>query len=801
MEGCAVVPSLIEDFTGVSVRSPFFSGNPTLELFPAHNKPDKKNRVALLYGSNGSGKSTIAQGFREYIEFTQPRSVEIRMRCGNAELFVSPSMRLGKIFVFDEKYVEQSVKIRASGLDAIVLFGQQIQLEQEIQTTQDSINVLSDKIQQQDALCRRYSDSNDTFSPQAWIGKITKILQESGGWAETSGIKIKHNRTSTRVNESEIDRLGKIQPNQSLSETQGEFSKTYALYSSIDFTANPIQASVRQIQFDENIETVTSEMLSIPLKRPVLSERESELLDMFGMKAISDSKGFLVDYDQTICPMCLQPVSDEYRATAIQKIENILNRDVEDFREKLKLLFQNECAEVLHQAYSVIDAGLYSRIKEKTHIFNAAVQRHNNAIQCKIDNPFDPVDYSSTIGLADAYRALNVTLEQMETARLAYNNMIAGKRRTELKLLRLNDELAYYAINGLYSSLCKQRSEKTLALGTLDVLQKDLLRLNEKLQYLDAQRKNYQIAVDQINKSLEYIFYAKDRLSLELGADQLYHLKSYGQPVAPEKVSCGERNALALCYFFSEMAKNTDSRSLYSDECLLVIDDPISSFDVENRVGMLSFLRFKLNQVLSACATTKVLVMTHDISVLFDLQKAFEEIAKHCKAKGMSSEFQLVQLKDKHLEPFGYKRHNEYTDLLRKIYNYARNPDVEQEYVIGNVMRRVLEAFSSFSFKKGIEDVSLDENILAILPDEASRMYFQNSMYRLVLNGESHFEEAIQGHPETSFFSHLSAAEKQRTAKDILCFIYKINRTHTIAHLPDAGNDLETWWSNITTPN
>ena len=64
-------------------------------------------------------------------------------------------------------------------------------------------------------------------------------------------------------------------------------------------------------------------------------------------------------------------------------------------------------------------------------------------------------------------------------------------------------------------------------------------------------------------------------------------------------------------------------------------------------------------------------------------------------------------------------------------------------------------------------------------------------MYRLVLNGESHFKEAVQGAPEMSFWVHLSTAEKQRTAKDILCFIYKLNELHILMHLPDAKPDLD----------
>lgn len=102
-------------------------------------------------------------------------------------------------------------------------------------------------------------------------------------------------------------------------------------------------------------------------------------------------------------------------------------------------------------------------------------------------------------------------------------------------------------------------------------------------------------------------------------------------------------------------------------------------------------------------------------------------------------------------------------------------------------------------YEKGINDISLDSRVLALLPDDNARTYFQNSMYRLALNGESYFEEAIRCASEITFYSHLSETEKQRTARDVLCFLYKINELHLLSHLPDAKNDMESWWETICT--
>mgnify|MGYP005799339093 FL=1 len=96
----------IDSMTGIVIKSPFFDGPSALELFPTHPNVLKnpsaphKNRVALLYGANGSGKSTIAQGFREYQGSVSPRTVEISPSVGTAIIKMSPGMKAGKDLCF-----------------------------------------------------------------------------------------------------------------------------------------------------------------------------------------------------------------------------------------------------------------------------------------------------------------------------------------------------------------------------------------------------------------------------------------------------------------------------------------------------------------------------------------------------------------------------------------------------------------------------------------------------------------------------------------------------------------------------
>ena len=101
--------------------------------------------------------------------------------------------------------------------------------------------------------------------------------------------------------------------------------------------------------------------------------------------------------------------------------------------------------------------------------------------------------------------------------------------------------------------------------------------------------------------------------------------------VLPKNVSVGERNIIGLCYFFTSIMAGKNKDTAYNDEYLIIIDDPISSYDFENRIGILSFLKHKLSQFLDGNINSKAIVMTHDLLTLFDFEKICEELNENWK--------------------------------------------------------------------------------------------------------------------------------------------------------------------------
>jgi hypothetical protein len=168
------------------------------------------------------------------------------------------------------------------------------------------------------------------------------------------------------------------------------------------------------------------------------------------------------------------------------------------------------------------------------------------------------------------------------------------------------------------------------------------------------------------------------------------------------------------------------------------------------------------------------------------MDKVFSELLPNKK----KSNILKFCLNNKRLEESGTT--NEYSTMLNDVYNYASGVGRVSENAVGNEMRRVLEAYSTFLYREGIESVSTKEEILECMTD-SEQEYFESRMYRLVLHGESHSEEKIKTIDDLNFSQFIAPIEKVKTAQDIICFLYALNKVHLRAYLSYHENDSSHW--------
>lgn len=535
------------------------------------------------------------------------------------------------------------------------------------------------------------------------------------------------------------------------------------------------------------------------IEKPELTEREHYLLELAQTGNTSQLNRMVTIFSNKnvcACPVCMQPVSEEYKQNLVQSVQKVLSKAVEEHQESLRQFIMDEIEFNFSPFIKLANTDLCSKLLLE---FNAAIKYNNLVIQSKIDDPYTPCEQQLQ-PISTLLTRLNVAFDKLECERIEYNKEITATKPIVDHLTKINNQIAHFDIQDSYLRYLACAAQAKKEQEKLVELQNASARTKHRLDELEAMQKNVQVAVSIINNNLNYIFFSNTRFKIDYRNGN-YILLSNGKSVRPSQVSQGERNIIGLCYFFASILQNQEESSGYTKEYLLVIDDPVSSFDIENKTGIMSFLRYQLGKFLLGNKDTRAIIMTHDLPTYYDSEKIFKELTAASETIcGEKPVYRLYELKNQKLVTFSYNKRQEYSELIKIVYNYALGNATEYELVIGNIMRQMLEAFSTFQYKKGFDDISTDQSILALLPEDVYKTYFENLMYRLILNNGSHRLEQTQSMSDMYFFTVISDSEKQRTAKEILCFIYLLNKKHLLSHLEgctDIESNLQHWCNDI----
>lgn len=803
--GCIneVIP-LYEGLTGLRFSGAAFTEETAIEFFPPSDKSSV--RASLIFGKNGSGKTTISNAILKSCNRSSIEGIRTAhfLDAENNELnLLDPELE--HIFVFNEKYTEQNVRIKRDGLNTIVMLGEQVDLDEKIKKAKSAHDVAVEARSMQEVMVKKYGDKNSVSSPDYYIEKMTKALQGDDNWAGRERI-ISGTRTNAPVKSDTYKRIIQHEPTVAKSDIHSKYEESLsALRAAADESArikDAVPVSMVELMQLGHKEKEIVDLLAVQLQKPELSDREKYLLSLVesGKTAqLDEMQSFFTKSQVAFCPFCLQPVSSQHKEELVGKIQMVLNKEVEEHRVALKSIAMVPVSLDL-SPFSALDASVLLICEDSLDSLNKAIELCSEKLSEKGGNVYTPF-LDMSFQLEERQKELVDNLQDLERHRTEFNAKFDQLESIRKHLNVLNSQMAYYDIEGFFDDYEKQKEESEKERRKLANLIADEKKCEEVHSDLIQQKKSIRIAVDVINRGLQYVFFSKERLRIDV-RDDLYTLISNGHPVRPSDVSSGERNIISLCYFFTEVMRNLDDRNAYSQECFLIIDDPVSSFDWENRIGILSYLKSQLLNILGGNRDSKILLMTHDLSAFFDLEKILGEVKDAAEKKHgrKTTDYSLLELSNRTLVRFKERKRHEYSELLKVIYEYASDISSDNELVIGNVMRRTLEAFSTFEYKKGMDAISCDERILASMGDDAYSTYFQNLMYRLVLNGESHAEEKVRSLTDLGFSSLLTTEEKRQTAKDVLCLMNVLNPHHVQAHLsemPNATRDVQEWCKSI----
>ena len=780
----------ISDISSIEVKGNCFIEDTELKIFESidqNNSEIINNSVAVVYGKNGEGKTTISD---EINKLRTEENQQLKLKDVSGNIIELSEEELRRIFVYSENFIDKNVKFNESGLKSIIMFGKQVELDDKIKEKEDLLKKYKSELTKSDDKIKEFTDIKSVKSPDYYINKIKNYLKGDNSWADVDR-KIKGNKNKTPVDVMDI--VSVFDTKDSLDEIEKEFKHLEEIFLKKDSNFSSKIEKLELIKNSKEIEENIQKLLKVKFTKNELTENESKILEYIknGQQVFYENVKEYFKKDVDICPYCLRKISEQYRNELVKDIENILNDEINQYKTKLEDLIIPNIE--INETYKEIDEILYKDLVTLIEKYDIQKNKINELIKKKKNNVYEMLTENEleNVNISTIINDINTNFERLNTKIEEINNIIENKEKTKQRLILLNKKIYYYKIQDDYNNYKKFREEKEKEIANNELIKKNIKTTKTEITTLNAQKNNIHIALDKLNKYLEYILFDKNRLKLEC-RDNEYFVKVNGKDVKLKDLSLGERNIISLAYFFTLMLEENNEDSEFEKDSFIVIDDPISSVDSDNKIGIYSFLRMMFYKIIKN-SNSKIICFSHNLEVIFNLEKTFSDIGK--------AKMTIKELRKCKLNEFKYRKYNEYSKMLTEIYEFANKEEGYEklEYTIGNQMRKVLEAYATFNYKKGIENISTTEEILNKIEDESKREYFRNFMYRLILNGDSHMEETVRSYPNNTFFDHIDINEKIITAKSLLVFLYLIDDTHIKMYFSNKKEveNIESWCNQI----
>lgn len=497
---------MFENIFKLKLKGAAFSDETILPLFS-----DPKERISLIYGKNGTGKSTISKAVIKAAGREMPELSVVELLNNQGQIVSIPqSPDERRVYVFNENYVQESIRLKEAGLETIIMFGQQVDLDNQITVAQAESDAAEISRQHQENNYKRYTDTSQITSPRYYITKMNLALSGDNHWAGRMREIDSSRRRNASVTDNTYTEIIRSKPTKPLEEIQQEYNDKLAMLRKAEAGTGKINTPVKSNVVISLIEDAAVALLAKQIERPELNEREEYLISLIeeGKSEWLSQMDTAFSNTKTVsCPFCLQTISAEYRALLSDSIRKVLSKIVEEHKETLHNLIGNKIV-IDFQPYESLKSSVLEDCKANLQQLNDAIEEFNTAIQEKIDKPFIPKILKS-IGIQEKLKLLNGSLFVLEQIRKDYNKPFENTALLQNELLKLNDEIAYYEILDFYDSYVAQEAEAREAKEKCDIAITTCRQKKATLDALNDQKRSINIALELINSSLRYVFFCK----------------------------------------------------------------------------------------------------------------------------------------------------------------------------------------------------------------------------------------------------------------------------------------------------
>ena len=396
-------------------------------------------------------------------------------------------------------------------------------------------------------------------------------------------------------------------------------------------------------------------------------------------------------------------------AKALESAQGFLDAAVQALEDKKRRIFEHVNLDL---ETPEVDAGAVDRL-------NAVIRKHNQAC-----NEFE------------------ARLEEART-RLA-NDMIAAE----------------------LEEFVRRRDSALRAKANVQEKRQEVGRLDGEIARLESEIVEHRRPAEELNEDLRK-YLGHQELCLEI-KETGYTITRGGVPA--QSLSEGESTAIALLYFL----KSLQDRRFELENGAIVLDDPVSSLDANALFLAFGFIRERTE------GAGQLFVLTHNFSFFRQVRNWFHHF-KGQKKKDVTQRPARFFMLDSTLEgnerssviqwldPLLEEYESEYQYLFARVHRASTvsgSQDLEQNYVLPNIARRMLEAF--LAFRRPQTSGDLWQKLKAVPFDESTKL-------RILRFLHTHSHNIAVGEPEHDL---TALAEGPSVLKNLLEMIESLDNEH-----------------------
>lgn len=641
---------------------------------------DTDKKVNLLYGLNGTGKSTFS-------EFLYDQTGARFSQCSIEGLEENDT-----VLVYNQKFVQDTF-YEPEGIHGIFTLSKgNADAQKVIDTTSAEVKKLTEQ--------KRKIEEKKTKNEQKHLGEIEEYKKQV--W------KIKTEYTGgDRVLEFCLDGLKGNKDTLfkhiiSLEKPEGE----------LDYSVDDLKKEAQQLQGEAQSRQLLSKVLinvedieqSELLSKVIVGNKNSSVASLIETLGNSDwvntgIKYVHIDGEKGVCPFCQQKtITQNFLEQINAYFDESYNRDKSQIEQMISR-YDAEIKKATDFFNAIKDDSFLEKNKAEIESLSAnliSVLEHNlNTLREKAKTPGIQVSLQP---INEIIESINSIIKKANNEITLYNQRIADIKGSKSKirdsfwcLMRkeYNSVIELYAANEKAYEQSVKNAQKELQTKTSEI--------NTNTALIEENRKktvNIDEAVENIKNGLIDIGITDFTIEKYSEEEALYRLKREDLDEDVFKtLSEGEKMVISFLYFI-ELCKGESTAEKASNKKIVVIDDPISSL---SHIYVFNIGRLIHNEFLRTKKYDQLFILTHSLYFFYELTNT-----NHKERKETQKLFRICKnTESSYFEDMKYEDiQNDYQAYWHIIKDEKQSPAL-----IANCMRNVMEYFFNFVEKQDFAQV------------------------------------------------------------------------------------------------